>query len=119
MTMMKDQQKTFDKLRRIPFAEMLDKLTNMKMPPPLIQVGGKILERHSFYKDTSKFFDQLRLLAENGWDFEEFALELEKKTIRDLVDECNNSISFPQEMLDRAKVFFPNVCFTPAKITLE
>lgn len=119
-----DEEDTFRKLKRIPFADMHQQvLDSYNSPPsisPVYKLGSSVVERSKFYHPMmNRHFDFIRILEEGNWTVDDFAFECEKKAIIEQVEEYNQSIEFPQDVIDRAKQFFPNLKFTPAKLELE
>lgn len=115
-----NEETTFNRLRRIPLDEMLTLFESVKRPPPIFTLGGNApYERSHFYPEIVFYLERMNLLKENGWDPDEFYLELEKKSITKMVEEYNSNIAFPKEFIDRAKTIFPNIKFTPARLELE
>lgn len=113
------QQKTFDKLRQLPVDEMLEKLEGVRKPPPVIWTGAVGQPRNNYYADIQYHLERVKLLEDHGWKYEDFFLELEKRSILELIKEFNDNTQFPQELIDRAKRFYPNAKFTQASIELE
>jgi len=118
------EKRTFDKLRQIPLEEMRTKLENMPRMPPMFPGAGMIgssgvLHRADYYSEINYYHERIRLLKENGWEFEEFGMALEKQAVLDMIRDFNDTVQFPQEILDRAKRFFPNAKYTPAGIELN
>lgn len=91
----------------------------MKTPPPIFSLGGTICERKDHFSEVSFYLERIKILKDNGWEPDEFYLELEKKTILDIVQQYNDHIEFPGEILDRVKRIFPNAVFTKAEIRLD
>jgi len=114
-----DEEQTFNKLRRIPLEDMLVLLSNANLPPPLFTLGSRIYERSDFYNEMNFELEKIKMLKDNGWGIDDFYIELEKRSILKIVKEYNNSLIFPQELLDRITRSFPNAKFIPAKIELE
>lgn len=115
------EDKTFDKLRRVPLHEMLVILRESKSPVarPVLQLGGTVIEQSSLYMQLMRNYNWIQILKENGWDYHEFLLEVEKDTLKNHIDTYNDSIEFPEGLIEHAKEFFPNIKFTPAKIEFE
>ncbi len=112
-------EKTFKKLKQIPLEDMIIKLDGITRPPPIYFLGSKEFTRNDYYSDLQFYFQRIRTLEENGWTVEEFLLTLEKRSIVAQIDEYNRQFPFPAELLERARIFFPNLHFEPAKINLE
>jgi hypothetical protein len=119
MTTSSEEQKTFNKLRRPPLQEMVEILQNIKLPPPMFSLGGSVCERKDYFSEVNFYLERIKLLKDNGWDPEEFYLELEKRSIFEIVREYNQSVEFPTEILERVKRIFPDAVFTKAEIKLE
>lgn len=114
---------TFKKLKRTPFHETREKvdLSNFTgRVPPVYKLGSLIVESTKFYnRELSIHYWRTKTLEDNGWTFEEFMLESERLAIIDQIAEFNNENQIPQEIIDRAKVFFPNAKFVHAHVELE
>jgi len=113
------KKRMFDKLRQIPVGEMLEKLHEIRRPSPAVRLGEITKLRDDYYTDIQFHFERVKLLEKHGWKYEEFLLELEKKSILDLIRTFNDNTQFPTELVDRAKKFFPNAKFIQASIELE
>ena len=113
------QKKTFDKLRQPPLEEMVEKLNALQKPPPVYVLNGIAHIRSDYYPDIQLYLERIELLDNNGWDYKDFLLALEKKSILEQIKEFNDNTQFPTELVDRAKRFFPNAKFTQASIELE
>lgn len=61
----------------------------------------------------------IKELENHGWTYEDFLRETEKETLREHIRAYNESIEFPESLIEHAKEFFPNIKFTPAKIEFE
>jgi hypothetical protein len=114
-----NEEKTFNKLRQIPILEMIDKLEAIKKPSPIYRLGDSIVSSDSYYSEMMFHHERVALLAENGWEFEEFCLILEKRSILEQISVYNVESKFPMELVERAKRFFPNARFVQASIELE
>lgn len=120
-----NEDRTFNKLKQIPLEEMKEKLSKLSKPAPAYQFHSNFnmppvsILRNEYYPDIVLHYDRVKLLNDNGWEFEEFVFALEKIAILSIVKEFNGSIVFPLELIERAKTFFPNVKFTAASITLD
>jgi hypothetical protein len=114
---------TFNKLKRVPHSEMAEKISinNFKSPvAPEYKLGNTIVQSSQFYnRELSIHYWRIQTFEDNGWTFEDFMLESEKKAIRDQIEEFNKENQIPQELIDRAKTFFPNVKFIHASVELE
>ena len=114
---------TFNRLRRIPHAEMAEKIDikNFTTPvSPAYRLGQLVVESSQFYnRELSIHYWRIKTFEDNGWTFDEFMLESEKKAIKDQIAEFNKENQIPQELIDRAKTFFPNVKFVHASVELE
>lgn len=129
------EEKTFKKLKQLPYEDMLEiyyQEIEKKPVPPVVNLGlNSTVDPNTFeklgtlytkdYRPPSlvRLDTQLRILKENGWELEDFMLEVEKRAIIHEVNVHNNNIRFPEELLQRAKHFFPNMKFTEAKLELE
>lgn len=112
-----DEDDTFRILRRTPFEDLLTHLDNMPRTAPLYMLGGTAFE--SKKHELVRHYEKLKCLERHGWSFDEFVLESEKRNIMSAVDQYNSDNSFPVDLVNRAKEFFPNAKFTQAKIELE
>lgn len=114
------ESKTFDKLRRIPFLEMRQKLDEQVLPCSVMNLGNIIHEISCLHVDLIKFHMRNKLLIESGWTYEEFVFELEKSAIVHLVGEYNTRcLSHTKELIDRAKIYYPQAKIISARIELE
>lgn len=114
------EKDTFDKLRRISIDEMTDILSDVRrMVPPKFVLGNTVYSYTELYDDLPLHFLRIQKLEENGWTFESYAKELERIAVKKAIDAYNDTVEFPQGIIDRAREFFPNVKFTPAAIELE
>lgn len=118
-----DETDTFKRLRRIPHDEMAKKIDikNFKAPvSSAYKLGQLVVESSQFYnRELTIHFWRIKTFEENGWTFEDFMLESEKKAILEQVAEFNKENQIPQELIDRARTFFPNVKFVHAHVELE
>jgi len=113
------QKRTFDKLRQPPLGEMLEMVNAIQRPSPSYSLGNSAHTRDHYYEDIQFHLERVALLEKNGWTYEDFLLALERKSILSQVRDYNAEYQFPQEIVDRAKRFFPNARFTQASIELE
>lgn len=118
-----DETDTFRRLKRIPHSEMAEKvdIKNFKSPvAPAYKLGQLVVESSQFYnRELAIHFWRIRTFEENGWTFEDFMLESERKAIQDQIDEFNKENQIPNELIERARTFFPNAKFVHAKVELE
>lgn len=114
-----DEEKTFNRLRRNSLDEMIKLISEVKKPPPVFNFGNTVFERADFYPEVAFYFENIALLNKHGWSVEDFYTEIERKAVLDMVREYNDSIGFPEQIIERAKRLFPNAKFTQAKIELE
>ena len=110
------EQATFDKSRQPPLDEMLDILALIKKTHYGILFGGVMSHRTDHYAEIQFHLERVSVLKEHGWDYVDFQLALEKRSIVEQINEHNENIKFPDELVERAKRFFPNAKFTQAKI---
>jgi hypothetical protein len=114
---------TFRRLKRIPFTEMNDKVDIRKFNTPVApvyQLGNVAVESSTFYnRDLSIHYWRIKTFEENGWTFEEFMLESERLAIIRQIDVFNQENQIPQELINRARTFFPNAKFVQATVELE
>lgn len=108
---------TFRVLKRTRFEDLLKILESLPKVPPLYNLAGNIFE--SKKHELVKHYEMIKCLEKNGWTFEEFVLETEKRNILEAIEQYNKDCSFPLELVERAKEFFPNARFTQARIDLE
>ncbi|HEY6437746.1 MAG TPA: hypothetical protein VIY47_14240 [Ignavibacteriaceae bacterium] len=105
-------------MKRIPFEDMEKKLKNeIQFSPPVFNLGNSIFE--SKKHELVVHYQRIKLLEKYGWDLESFVLEIEKRNIVNAINQFNESNGFPEDLVDRAKEFFPNARFTQARIELE
>lgn len=120
-----NEDDTARRLRRISFDEMYEQVKDiMSHDPtkisPVYKLGTVVVERTRFYHPlVVRHYAFTQVLEAGHWTLEEFCVECEKRAIIEQVKEYNESLEFPQEIIDRAKEFFPNVRFTPARLELE
>lgn len=120
MTDISPEEKTFRKLKQTPFEDMgpLMMQAVRSFHAPMISFpNGSVFE--SKKHELVYHYQRLKCLEENGWTLEEFVLEAEKRNIVKAIEQYNLDNAFPMELVERAKEFFPNARFTPAKIELE
>ncbi len=113
------QKKTFNKLRQPPLEEMVEKLNALQKPPPVYILGSAAHVRDDYYTDIQFHLERVMLLEKHGWNYKDFLMALEKRSILEQIKEFNDNSQFPTELVDRAKRFFPNAKFTQASIELE
>lgn len=130
-----NEEATFKKLKQLPYDEML-KIYNESVEkpgiPPIMNVGtggnidpttfetqGTLYTRDYRPPSLARLATQVKVLKENGWELEDFLMEVEKQSIMHEVETLNKCIKFPEILLQRAKFFFPNMKFTEAKLELE
>jgi len=120
---MKTELDTYKTLRRIPLEEMeaLVEVKNFKPTvPPVYRLGGAGHDASEYYRrDLDIQTWRNKLLEKNGWTFEDFVVELERRAIVLQVAEFNRENQIPYEIMDRARQYFPNVKFVHAKVELE
>lgn len=118
-----DEKDTFRKLKQIPYIDMAEKIDikNFKSPvAPIYKLGSKSFESTQFYnRELSIHYWRMKTFEENGWTFEEFMIEGEKKAIIDQVEEFNKEYQIPVDLIERARTFFPNAKFVHAHVELE
>lgn len=120
-----NEDDTARRLRRISFDEMYQRVKDiMDNDPtkisPIYKLGSVVVERTTFYHPlVVRHYAFIKVLEAGFWTLEEFFVECEKKAIIEQVKEFNESLEFPQEIINRAKEFFPDIKFTPAKLELE
>lgn len=112
-----DENDTFRILRRKPYDEVVQLLESLPKSSPVFHLGTAVFE--SKKHELVRFYEKIRCLEKNGWSFEEFVLESEKRQILSAIDEYNKNNTFPLELVERAKEFFPNARFIQASIELE
>jgi hypothetical protein len=114
---MEDVDKTYNVLKRIPWEEMDEHLRNLPRHTAVYNFSGNVFESRK--NELVRHYERIKLLEENGWSFETFVLEAERRNIIEAINEYNKENAFPLELVERAKEFFPNARFTQAKIELE
>lgn len=116
---MSAEDKTFNALRRIPVEDVLILLSDIKHPvASRFILGQHDCIRADYFEDIAFHLERVKIIEESGWTVMDFFLALEKRSIVNLINDYNASISFPQELIDRAKRSFPNLKFVHAKIDL-
>lgn len=120
-----NEDNTFKKLRRTPFSEMrevLDEGLN-KTPntlQPLYKIGNREITRSTYYDNTMlRHYYLERILSEHGWTIIDFITETEKYAIKEQVEIVNQEFNLPNTVVERAKEFFPNLKFIPARLELN
>jgi hypothetical protein len=109
-----DEENTFNKLRRIPLAEIREKVRNMHESE--LGYNGTFYEQ--MLKDPGVFyFDLIKMMYEHGWTMEEYVKEIKKDQLRIAITRINND-SYTNAFFDEIKVYFPNMVFHPARIDL-
>jgi hypothetical protein len=117
MSTLTEEEKTFNRLRRTPYEEMEGHLDSVPKYPPVFNLGGQVFETRKH--EIVRHYQKIKILEKHGWTLEEYVLEMERRNIITAVNQYNKDNTFPQELVDRAKEFFPNAKFTQAKIELE
>jgi hypothetical protein len=112
-----DENDTYRVLRRTPFEDLQQFLDAEPRIPALYTFSGTIFETRKH--ELVRHYERIKCLEKQGWTFEEYVLESEKRNIVAAIDAFNKDNSFPLELVDRAKEFFPNAKFTQARIELE
>ena len=118
-----DQDDTYRKLVRIPLNEMealLDIKNFTPMGAPVFSWNDSTYEVGTYWKrelDLHRW--RVQQLDSNGWTFEDFFKEVEKRNIQNLVNDFNARNSVPPGLLARIQEFFPNARLEPAKLELE
>lgn len=112
-----DEDDTYRVLRRTPFDELQQFLDAIPRLPPIFSLGGEPFESRKH--ELVRHYEKIKCLEKQGWTLEEFVLESEKRNIIAAIDQYNKDNSFPMDLVERAKEFFPNAKFTQAKIELE
>jgi hypothetical protein len=122
---MTTEDDTFRALVKLPFDEVYQKVeeafkdSNQGISP-VYKLGAVVVERRTYYNPMIvRHYTLMKVLEESHRTFDEFALACEKKAIIEQVKEYNDNLEFPQEIIDRARQFFPDLKFTPAKLDLE
>ena len=120
---MKTENDTYKVLKRIPLDEMesLVDINNFRATvPPVYSLGGGAHDSSTFYRrDLEIQVWRDKILKKNGWTFEDFVIELERRAIVLQVAEFNKENQIPYQIMDRARQYFPNVKFVHAKVELE
>lgn len=120
-----NEDDTFRVLVRVPFDEMYKRVEEAfkdgnKIISPVYKLGPLVVERKTYYNPmVVRHYTLLNVLEAGHWTFDDFVIECEKKAIVEQVREYNENIAFPNEIIDHARQFFPNLKFTPAKLELE
>ena len=104
---------TFKVLKRIPHSDMMDKIVAIPRLSPVVSLGGMGIQTKDLYPDILRHYEIIKTLEENGWTFDDFCVEAERKAIVRAVDLYNQQLEFPHELIDRAKKLLPDVKFTP------
>ena len=115
------EEETFKRLRRIPLDELIERLREVKpfvLPPDPFN-GPRHSPKNRLQIDVSTFTKRVQVIEDAGWTVEDLDRELEKQFVLDWVNEFNQNITVPQEVLDSARRYFPHVKFIPARIELE
>ena len=115
---MKDEsERTFLRLKRTPLAEMKILMEKIPRLSPLMSFGGSgVVETADTHPEIIRLYERIKLLKDNGWEFEDYALELEKEGLLREMDMFNKNDQFPNEHVQRLKRFFPNSTYHPARI---
>ena len=116
------EENTFNRLRRVSLEELVERLQNIPRShfPPCPFTGPQNTPKNRLMNmDVLALVRRVQVIEESGWTVEELDRELEKNMVIDWVTEFNTSITIPQQILDSARRYFPNVRFIPAKIELE
>jgi hypothetical protein len=112
------EEKTFRKLKQTPFEELDGFLAAAHTKhPPIFQLGTGAFESRKH--ELVRHYERLKCLEEHGWTLEEFVLEAEKRNIVRAIEQYNQDNTFPMDLVNRAKEFFPNARFIQASIELE
>lgn len=115
-----NEEKTFNILRRCSVDEMEKYLMNIPSPiDPVISVCGIAIYRDGCWSEVNRYMDWIQCLEEHGWSVVDFSLELEKRSIKEIIKEINGLDNFPQDLITRVLKTFPNAKFTPASIEVE
>jgi hypothetical protein len=119
MTDTSTEEKTFRKLKQTPFQDMDELLqeATRSTHPPIFTLSNQTFESRKH--ELVRHYQRLKCLEENGWTLEEFVLEAEKRNIVKAIEQFNQDNTFPMELVERAREFFPNVKFIQASIELE
>ncbi len=120
---MDEQDKTFNKLKQTPVDELIplyeDFVDTLAKISPMYVLGGLTVERKTYYPDIIRHHERIKFLQSHGWELEEYCLALEKRAILSQIELFNKEYKVPQEIVDRAKTFWPNARFIQASIELE
>lgn len=118
-----DEDATYRKLTRIPLDEMealLDISNFRSLSTPIRAWGEHTYEAGIYWKrDLEIHRWRVKTMKQNGWTFDEFFLEIEKRNIQRVVDDYNMKNSVPGDLMARIKEFYPNAKLVPAKLELE
>jgi hypothetical protein len=122
---MKDGDETvvYNTLRRIPVTDMLIKYQSYKLSYNThAGIGDRRLMAHAtdLYRprEVMLHHGRLKLLEEHGWTFDDFIIAIEKNAIIEEVRLHNMNITFPTDLINRAKLFFPDLICHEARIEL-
>lgn len=112
---------TFRRLKRSTLEEVSKAYSQARTGlSPVYSLGSSMYDiSHIRNKELMLHHERLRILEEHGWTFDDFVKESEREAILEEIKLLNASIHFPQELIDRAKKFFPNLKITEARIELE
>jgi hypothetical protein len=113
------EQTTFNKLKRCSFKDIKQILEGIGTRLPMIRFNDFAYQYPDYSRKLTYHLELVKACEENGWNLDDLYMELEREVVISVVVAYNESIKFPQEVLDRAKAVFPNVKFTEAKIELE
>ncbi len=119
------EEKTFRHLKRIPYNEMSQKISEFNSHPsanlpPVYSLGSVTVESKKYYDPIIiRHYALIKILETGGWTLEEYAYEMEKLAVIQQVKEFNEGIEFPHEIIERAKQFFPDVKFITAKLEIK
>lgn len=116
---MDSEQDVYRRLKRCTVDEMLIALQALPRPAAVYNFGGMIISRDNYYPEIALHYARIKCMEDNGWTLEDFYMELEKRAILLMVKDYNDSIEFPQAVIDRAQQLFPNAKFTYARIEFE
>jgi hypothetical protein len=118
-----DSEKTFNVLKRISLDEMEDLIDIRNFTPtvsPCMKIGEMAFDTSLYYRRDLEIQQwREKLLGQNGWDFEGFVKETERKALLAIISRFNASVEIPQNLIDRARQYFPNAKFIHAKVELE
>ena len=117
-----DEDATYRKLTRIPLDQMeaLLDISNFKALGAPTRTWGEYTYEAGLYwkRDLELHRWRVKTMEQNGWTFEEFFVEIEKRNIQNLVNDYNEKNSVPPDLLARIKEFYPNARLVPAKLEL-